>query len=91
MMTTMDGAAHKLLESMTHCTLYVNVFLRTYSQALLVLTNLLSCCVMLLLMMAPNTRSIQGPWIPLQGIDSALEELGMDLEELTDYVTQRII
>jgi histone H3/H4 len=86
---TMDGAAHKLLESTTHRTLHANAFSRTSSQASLVLTDLLSRYLTLLLATSAKYAQHAGR-TDLTARDglSALEELGVNLEELSDYVSE---
>jgi histone H3/H4 len=85
----MDGAAHKLLESTTHRTLHANAFSRTSSQASLVLTDLLSRYLTLLLTTSAKYAQHAGrsDLTARDGL-SALEELGVNLEELSDYVSE---
>jgi histone H3/H4 len=81
----MDGAAHKLLKSTTHRTLHANAFSRTSSQASLVLTDLLSRYLTLLLTTSAKCAQQAGR-MDLTARDglSALDEFGMNLEELSN-------
>ena len=82
----MEGAAHKLLESTTHRTLHAHGFTRSSSQASLVLTDILSRYLALLALTCAKyaqhaNRTGIAPWDAL----CALDELGVDVNELSDY------
>lgn len=82
----MDNAAQKLLESATHRTLHASNFSRSSSQASLVLTDLLSRYLALLSSTCAKYAQHAGrtKLTPMDAL-SALDELGVSLDELKEY------
>ncbi len=82
----MDNAAQKLLESATHRTLHASNFSRSSSQASLVLSDLLSRYLALLSSTCAKYAQHAGrtKLTPMDAL-SALDELGVSLDELKEY------
>ncbi|KAG7442800.1 uncharacterized protein BT62DRAFT_982303 [Guyanagaster necrorhizus] len=82
----MDNAAQKLLESATHRMLHASTFSRSSSQASLVLTDLLSRYLALLSSTCAKHAQHAGrtKLTPMDAL-SALDELGVSLDELKEY------
>ncbi|KAF9029534.1 hypothetical protein BDZ89DRAFT_1065316 [Hymenopellis radicata] len=82
----MDNASQKLLESATHRTLHATGFARSSSQASLVLTDLLSRYLTLLTSTCAKYAQ-HGGRTRLSSRDaiSALDEMGVSLDELKDF------
>lgn len=82
----MDNASQKLLESATHRTLHATGFARSSSQASLVLTDLLSRYLTLLTSTCAKYAQ-HGGRTRLSSLDaiSALDEMGVSLDELKDF------
>jgi histone H3/H4 len=82
----MENGAFKLLESATHRTLHAQNFARSSSQASLVLTDLLSRYLNLLVSTCAKYSSHAGRTnISARDALSSLEEMGISLDELSDY------
>ncbi|KAF8154078.1 hypothetical protein B0H34DRAFT_720219 [Crassisporium funariophilum] len=84
----MDSGAHKLLESATQRTLHAHAFSRSSTQASSVLTDLLSRYLALLTSTCAKYAQHAGRRnLTLQDAIGALDELGVNLHDLTDYCT----
>jgi histone H3/H4 len=82
----MDGGSYKLLESATHRTLHAHSFSRASSQASNVLTDLLSRYLTLLSSTcAKYAHHAERTGLTARDAISALDELGVGLEELSEY------
>lgn len=82
----MDSAAHKLIESATHRTLHAHSFARSSSQASIVLTDLLSRYLALLSSTCAKYAQHAGRTrMTARDALGALDELGVSLEELSEY------
>lgn len=82
----MENASQKLLESATYKTLHAVGFSRSTTQTTTVLTDLLSRYLTLLTSTAAKyANHAERTRLTPQDAISALEELGVDLEELTDF------
>ena len=82
----MDSGAHKLLESATQRTLHAHAFSRSSTQASFVLTDLLSRYLTLLTSTCTKyAQHAQRTKLNVQDAISALDELGVSLDELKDY------
>ncbi|KDR78410.1 hypothetical protein GALMADRAFT_95132 [Galerina marginata CBS 339.88] len=82
----MDSGAHKLLESAVQRTLHAHAFSRSSSQASSVLTDLLSRYLSLLaLTTAKHAQHAGRTGLTVRDAISALDELGVGGEELSDY------
>ena len=84
----MDSGAHKLLESATQRTLHAHAFSRSSTQASLVLTDLLSRYLALLVSTSTKYAQHAGRTrLSVRDIIGALDELGVGLDELSDYTS----
>ena len=82
----MDSGAHKLLESATQRTLHAHAFSRSSTQASSVLTDLLSRYLALLASTcAKYAQHSQRTNLNVRDAIGALDELGVNLDELRDY------
>ncbi|KJA22090.1 hypothetical protein HYPSUDRAFT_202355 [Hypholoma sublateritium FD-334 SS-4] len=82
----MDSGAHKLLESATQRTLHAHAFSRSSSQASSVLTDLLSRYLSLLTSTCAKYSQHAGrTGLTVRDAIGALSELGVDIDELSDY------
>jgi Wiskott-Aldrich syndrome protein len=82
----MDGGSYKLLESATHRTLHAHSFSRASSQASHVLTDLLSRYLTLLSSTCAKYAHHAGrTGLTARDAIGALDELGVGLEELSEY------
>ncbi|KII90167.1 hypothetical protein PLICRDRAFT_138678 [Plicaturopsis crispa FD-325 SS-3] len=82
----MDAAAHKITEAATYKTLHAQGFSRSSSQASLVLTDLLSRYLTLLSSTCAKYAQHAGrTGLTVYDATSALEEMGVSLEELSEY------
>ncbi|KAF8797742.1 hypothetical protein BYT27DRAFT_6930415 [Phlegmacium glaucopus] len=82
----MDSGAHKLLESATQRTLHAHAFSRSSTQASSVLTDLLSRYLALLTSTcAKYAQHSQRSSLSVRDAIGALDELGVNLDELKDY------
>ncbi|KAF8966948.1 hypothetical protein BDZ97DRAFT_1806041 [Flammula alnicola] len=82
----MDSGAHKLLESATQRTLHAHAFSRSSSQASSVLTDLLSRYLALLTSTCAKYAQHAGrTGLTTRDAIGALEELGVSMDELSDY------
>lgn len=82
----MEGGSYKLLESATHRTLHAHSFSRASSQASNVLTDLLSRYLTLLsLTCAKYAHHAGRTGLTARDAIGALDELGLGLEELSEY------
>jgi histone H3/H4 len=82
----MDSGAHKLLESATQRTLHAHAFSRSSTQASFVLTDLLSRYLVLLTSTcAKYAQHSQRTSLNVRDAISALDDLGVNLDELKDY------
>ena len=82
----MDVGSYKLLESATHRTLHAHSFSRTSSQASHVLTDLLSRYLMLLSSTCAKYAHHAGrTGLTARDAIGVLDELGLGLEELSEY------
>ncbi|KAF5376114.1 hypothetical protein D9615_007772 [Tricholomella constricta] len=83
----MENASTKLLESATHRTLHAHAFSRTSTQASLVLTDLLSRYLALLSATCAKYAAHAGRTsLCVHDAIGALEELGVSVDELNEYV-----
>ncbi|KAG5641226.1 hypothetical protein DXG03_005692 [Asterophora parasitica] len=83
----MDAASTKLLETATHRTLHAHAFSRSSTQASLVLTDLLSRYLALLAATCAKYAQHAGRTdISVHDAVGALDEMGVGLDELNDYV-----
>lgn len=86
--TGMDAGAKKLLETVTIQTLHANNFSRASTQATQVLTDLLSRYLTLLAATCAKYAEHAGRLrLSAQDTMEALGELGMNMEELSEYCT----
>jgi histone H3/H4 len=84
----MDNGAHKLLESATQRTLHAHAFSRSSTQASLALTDLLSRYLALLASTSAKYAQHAGRTkLSVRDIVGALDELGVGLDELSDYAS----
>lgn len=82
----MDSGAHKLLESATQRTLHAHAFSRSSTQASSVLTDLLSRYLALLTSTCTKyAQHAQRTNLNVRDAIGALDELGVNLDELKDY------
>jgi histone H3/H4 len=82
----MDAGSYKLLESATHRTLHAHSFSRASSQASHILTDLLSRYLTLLSSTCAKYAHHTGrTGLSAKDAIGALNELGLSLEELSDY------
>ena len=82
----MDGAASNILESVTYKTLHAQNFNRTSSKASNVLTDLLSRYITLLASTCARYAEHAGRGsVSMVDAINALGEIGVSLEELTEY------
>ncbi|PPQ90263.1 hypothetical protein CVT25_013088 [Psilocybe cyanescens] len=82
----MDSGAHKLLESAVQRTLHAHAFSRSSSQASSVLTDLLSRYMTLLTSTCAKYAQHAGrTGLSVSDAMGALNELGVSIEELSDY------
>jgi len=82
----MDSGAHKLLESATQRTLHAHAFSRSSTQASSVLTDLLSRYLALLTSTcAKYAQHAARTNLNVRDAIGALDELGVNLDELKDY------
>ena len=82
----MDSGAHKLLESATQRTLHAHAFSRSSTQASSVLTDLLSRYLALLTSTcAKYAQHAHRTSLNVHDAIGALDELGVNLDELRDY------
>jgi histone H3/H4 len=86
LLTLMDNGSHKLLESVIQRTLHAHGFSRSSSQASLVLTDLLSRYMTLLASTCAKYGQHAGrTGITPQDALCALDDLGVDVQELEEY------
>lgn len=82
----MDSGAYRLLESATQRTLHAHAFSRSSSQASSVLTDLLSRYLALLTSTCAKYSQHAGrTGLTVRDAIGALNELGVDIDELSDY------
>lgn len=82
----MDAGAKRILESVTQETLHAQQFSRSSTQATLVLTDLLSRYLTLLTSTCAKYAEHAGRrHLSARDAFSALNELGVDVEELSEY------
>lgn len=82
----MESGSQKLLESAVQKTLHAHAFSRSSSQASVVLTDLLSRYLTLLTSTCSKYAQHAGrTGLTVQDIIGALDDLGVSIEELSDY------